>query len=553
MTTNRVFLAALAILLAPPLALAQADSPGELQVGALEIPASGQTTGNLVALFIDHDRATMPLAQPAFHLTTPHATIVAHHAAVRMAGFDAGFHQETIHEGAATIEGLDTRRLLHLWITPLDDQNPPLTRMDHAACTSIQPPEKSSERRSPSVNQNQPDVLVDTHASVHASSCDEATLTIEGDVTLTVWEWDLDLNGRRIPTGTNETAPDTGAGSATELVITAYNVNLTIPLTPETYAVHLTNSTLATHSLYVVEAQGALPGIPTPLTGQDVELVGDYFAAIASQGIQQPLAVALDGATQAAAIDGTPFISLAPALLPSDDLPTLRAWILLGLVFVSAFLIRFSWPLAGKQIYKNIYARCQIYIPTELDLKSPQSHRTGARTRKGNRKANLDTTKPRRGYTTAGPTKTRTGDANARQQVKAVVASSPGLVIRELLARARMSKERAYHALDALLAEGSVVEFEDGSRRHIFIPAPGLEEHWKKLVLMREEKHQKLLAWLSVHPGVCWREIRNAAEVWGWCESTTKMRLRRLVDIHLVTREGPPRRGTFSVLPTPTL
>lgn len=346
-------LAVVALLATPAQA---ATLHGEVQAQSITAPAEGKTTGDLVALFIDHFAADEPLAHPGFHLESPDATAASYRAPMRAAGFDAGARREPLHEGELALEGVENRPMLHLWITPLDPEHPPSVHVTHPACTTLQRPEQDSVSRSPSVDQNRPDITVQTSQTFYASSCAPARLVIEGDVALTAWEWTVDLNGRRIHTGVDDTAAGiqtgTSAGPAEELLVEARNARLTVPLTPQTYTLFLQGPVLETRELRLTDAHGTLPGVLESASNADVELRGDYTARL-TPGAKQSINAVLEGVTQEAIIDGEPQAIQVPAAPgPSRGL----VWGILAGILLVAVAGGAWWPAFNNRIRRPLLA-----------------------------------------------------------------------------------------------------------------------------------------------------------------------------------------------------
>lgn len=329
---------------------------GEVQAQSIEALAEGQTIGDLVALFIDHFAADDPLAHPGFHLESPDATAASYRATMRAAGFDTGTRREPLDEGELVLEGVENRPMLHLWITPLDSEHPPSLQVTHPACTTLQQTEQESVSRSPSVDQNRPDITVQTSKTLHASSCAPAMLLIEGHVSLTAWEWTVDLNGRRIRTGVDDTAAGiqtgTNAGSAEELLVEARDARLTVPLTPQTYTLFLQGPVLEARELRLIDADGTLPGVLKPAQSADVELRGDYTARITPGGKQSINAI-LEGLTQEAIIDGEPQTIQVPTAPGPSRMLVLG--ILAGILLV-AVAGGASWPAFNNRIRRPLLA-----------------------------------------------------------------------------------------------------------------------------------------------------------------------------------------------------
>lgn len=505
---HRLNLVFLALMLVVPTVLA--GDIGEVQTQALHAPTEGSTTGELVALFIDHFVEGDPLPDPTLQLHSVHATVVSHHAAQKVGGIDLGTTKRTLHEGTAAVEGVRAKPGLHLWATPLDD-GAVHASIQHSACTTFTAPDSRSVTRTPAVDQNRGDLEVDTSHGVDIRSCTTTDLILQGNLSIVLWAWDVDLNGHRVTSGINDTVPGTGSGPADELVIEAHEATLAIPLTPDTYALYLAQPHLATASLRITRAEGTLPGVLEPASGEDVEIQGDYAATVAAQGARQPLAASIAGRTHTATANGVPLTIPTPT--PTTDATGTMALVILGLVLAGLASGWFVWPRIQR---RRVH-------PKQDAKEDAEAHpRPAARAASG------------------------AGDAEAEACVVAAVAADGGIVVRELLASVGVSKDRAYRALDALVAKGSIVPFEEAGRKHLFTPSPGLEHRWRKIVLLRESRTRRLFSWIAVNPYAGWAEVLSITARWGWPESTTRSRLRRLVDADLVVRHGTARRGTFS-------
>lgn len=349
----------IAALLAAPQSIASSSGQGQVYTRAIEATATGETTGSMEAIFIDHFFDNDPIAEVGFRLESISTTVVAHRAAVRAGGFDSGISQEVLHEGQATIQGREGRPSLHLWITPLDRQNAPLATISHFSCTNIHPPLSSSDSRLPSVNRSRPNVMAHTNDAANLESCVDAELRITGNVSMVLWEWDVDLNGERVRSGVDDSAPGTGvstgtgAGSADELVVEARNATLTIPLTPETYRLYLSDVRLEAQNLHLTDVRGTLPGVLDPVEGQDVELVGSYAVSVESQGAQQPFVAFMAGQTAIATADGHFLSTVAPGAPGSPNKAALWAAaivVVLGVVAV-AWGVR---PLHHERVNRRV-------------------------------------------------------------------------------------------------------------------------------------------------------------------------------------------------------
>lgn len=346
-------------LLAMPSALGSSSGQGEVRVQSIEATATSELTGVLEALFIDHDVNGTPLAEPGFRLESPQAIVTTYRAPVWAADVDVGANEEPVHDGSVVLEGVEARPLKHLWITPLGRHQEPVARIDHQTCTTIQPPQAESDVRDPMVDRSRPDIVVRTQDTVQVASCMEAVLVIEGDLSMVLWEWDVDLNGERVRSGVDDSAPGTGistgtgAGSADELVVEAHNATLSVPLTPETYALYLSDVRLDAQKLYLTGVQGTLPGVLDPVEGQDVELVGNYAVSVEPQGAQQPFVASMAGQTVIATADGRLLSTATPEAPASQNAAIL--WIAAGVavlgVVVAAWGVR---PLHHERVNRRV-------------------------------------------------------------------------------------------------------------------------------------------------------------------------------------------------------
>ncbi len=342
----------IAVLLAAP-ALAVVQDQGEVRVESLEA-ASGNTSGTLVGLLIDHFTPDLPVAAHGFRLDGSDVTVTANHVEAKVRTTSTPAEPRSIQPGGpATIEGVESRPELHFWITPLDDGASIEVR--HRACTKFQQPSSEERTRLPSLNGGSNPLTVDASGTAQVASCTEALAVVTGNFSVTAWEWDMSVNGQRERSGVNDTAgsfglPEAGAGSADELYITARDATLRIPLTAQTYELFIAQPRLEARELHLTNVEGTLPGILNPLDGVDVDLVGDYTVAL--DPATSPFTATIVGETSAASSDG---VTLAVVQAPAGPASSASwvPWVVLASIAVvgAAGWNRYREPL--KALYNH--------------------------------------------------------------------------------------------------------------------------------------------------------------------------------------------------------
>lgn len=513
-----------ALVVAPLPAIGSSSGSGEVEVQFIEATATGETTGTLTALFIDHFVTQDPLAEPGFRLDSPHTRVISHHTPIWTSLTDTVAREQLVHEGPATLVGVDAKTGLHMWVLPQKNKEPPRVEIAHPACTGLQPPPANQETRIASINKSRPNIIAHTQDTVRVASCTKAVLVIEGNLSMVLWEWGVDLNGERVRSGADDSAPGTGfstgtgVGSADELVVEAHNATLWVPLTPETYALYLTNTTLVAGNLYFQSVEGTLPGVLEPIHGADVELEGEFATTITPQGVDQPLVASLAGATQSATADGE-LLSLAPPT-PSESSPALVGIAVAGIVFIGLISGRFLWPWFHRQQDSNPPGE-----PVNAPTPTP---RPGDAQRRANRAA------------------------DAEKAVLRAVRKNPGATGRRLRDRLRMSSERVTAAADALVERGILARRGSESRWHYFAPAPNLDEVWKQKAALQNSNLRLALDLLREFAGAQQRElVAMARERLNWAPSTTRSRLHRLADVGLAKTTESGSGGPQSVVWAP--
>lgn len=511
MNYTRFIVVVLAALLVVPTALAGRVS--EVRAEAVESPANGLTEGGLVALFIDQFVEDEPLPGDGFRLESPSATVIAHEAAHKARGIEVATEKRPLHHGRVLLEGVQAKAGLHLWATP-SSADSPRASIEHAACTRIDTSESSSSTRTPAIDQNRGDIVVDTSQSIAVDSCTTMQLVLQGNFFIVLWEWDVELNGRHVSTGVNDTA-GTGMGSARELVIEAHDATLTIPLTPDTHTLYLDNPRLMTRNLRILHAEGTIPGVLESVQGEDVELQGDYTASIASQGVGKSLQAIIGGMTHKATANGEILRVQVPEPT-SDTSPGIAIAVLMGIVLAFLALGRFLWSTRNRHAPVSEVAKQAVPIPK-----------------------------------TKGAAPMRR-DAEAEQAVLRVVRRFPGVTVRRLQERASVAKPRSAAALEALLERGVLTRRGSEAKWHIFEPTANLDETWGRTVAMQDTNLRLALGLLEEYAGAEQRHIIAAArERWNWSPSTTKGRLLRLAAVDLAKATETVPRGTLSVTWSP--
>ncbi len=335
----------IAVLLAAP-ALAVAQDQGEVRVESLEA-ASGSTSGALVGLLIDQDNPGFPVAAHGFRLDGLDVAVTANHVEAKVRTTSTPAERRSIQpSGPATIEGVESRPELHFWITPLDDGAS--IEVQHRACTTLQPPVNRDETRRPALNGVSNPLKVDTTGTAQVASCTEALAVVTGDFSITAWEWDMSVNGKRERSGVNDTTgsyglPESGVGSADELNIQARDATLTIPLTTQTYELYIAQPRIEARELRLTDAEGTLPGVLERLDGVDVDLVGDYTVTL--DATTSPFTATVMGSTSDASSQG---VTLAVVQAPAGPAMSTSwvPWIVLaGFVIVGSGWNRYRAPL----------------------------------------------------------------------------------------------------------------------------------------------------------------------------------------------------------------
>lgn len=136
-----------------------------------------------------------------------------------------------------------------------------------------------------------------------------------------------------------------------------------------------------------------------------------------------------------------------------------------------------------------------------------------------------------------------------RQRLYQILAEEPGLSSRELQRRAGWATGVFRHHLNRLLEARLVVAQPHRNTLRYFENNERYRAGWRQVLGTRGEGAQRLLALVALRPGVGQAAIVVEAASWGWTRTTTRRRLRGLLDAGLVDAQREGRRARYTARP----
>ncbi len=351
----------LVLLLAAPGSLAWS---ADLHARSVEAHGSSRTTANLQGLFFEQATAGDARGNPQFALEASFLEVTEEYSqfyALDNIVNPLEPEQRSLYTGPGRIKGLQNQDGYALWITDVG-LTPARVEVEESRCTRLVPSDHGSERRSYHVATARDDLIVDTSDSLRWQGCSNATVTIQGDLSLTLWYIDaaLEGNGRfmRLQSGYDvDTMPDfgdpiggaTNARSAREHFVVAHNATMTIPLEPGTYEAYLRDSSVRGGSLLLVEATGILGD--NQVSEGNLELRGDLMASLTSNAETRALDASMNGELDRAEMDGVPL----PLASTSIAAPKTSAMLpFLPFLFVPLLGLALAWYVVPHILHVHV-------------------------------------------------------------------------------------------------------------------------------------------------------------------------------------------------------
>ncbi len=304
---------ALVLMALLPAAMAQDDS-----LTARSVHAEGaQVVGDLTVLKL--------LAEPD---SKPDATFVLEAANLRLEldhtdlFLDSGIQQTFIEptttpntHSAARVTGIDNHGEALFALDRWPGHGAPVVTV-MGTCMELEGPDRAVEVTSPVVKQSRPDRETDLTRSIRPASCDAAfAATVEGDLRLSLWDWDFLLtdqeDSRTVQTGIHD---HDGTQRAQEAFLYAQNATLHITFhDPAAFHVHAPRA--SADALTLKDAHGPLG--TQVLAGEDLAFGPVKDLTLQASGVDTPLQVHVpDGAAPATLAPHNPGNNPAWALNP---------------------------------------------------------------------------------------------------------------------------------------------------------------------------------------------------------------------------------------------
>ncbi len=300
---------------ASPAAQAKPDWGADLTATAVRVQESHDTGGNLAAFLNEHQpldqeqisSAMFMLGAELLNITTYEDDSYVsdsssiggplENSQVRMRDYEGG-----------KLEGIANRPGHEMGIYAHNANHPP-TITSKAQCSSYSPPDKTEVVRKNHAMQDH-EVYRHLGGTVLWQSDCVAGYTFQGDLLITLWEWDSQLetsdgNKQDLQTGLSKhsLAPEGAdltevAAHVRQIFVIAYNATLVVPPSrSETTSIYVMDSNLRSDGRIEIEnAQGVLKGKdPQTVNRELLAVQGDLQLRIRGESPNRPLRIAMTG------------------------------------------------------------------------------------------------------------------------------------------------------------------------------------------------------------------------------------------------------------------